>query len=468
MKRFTDTQKKWALTATMIAVLGCSVSFNSNNTGNSSVDLASESEELMVPTNVKIGKEDIKVRLIKMSDKETTVVLPPQKNSEGKVLFECADCSTFVLNKKLRNDSDTIAEFQAEIVKKWTNTKEEKKEIVKAASDVKEDKEDREVSERDERREERRAEAKREKDEYQDDLDLLKDAAEDCRSESTKSEKLKCVIDAYSDTLSQEISFTYKNRKGKTVKDSRPLNPKAALEFYTKNIESGVKSDLRRTGGNSALYEVLASLPSDFNNVRQKALSSSTAALYEATVDYRDSIARAMQSRNPSDQVKAQQNQANLQQLNSSLSANNTSALLEASRRGNIEYSEARELFELGYERPASNLTDISSKWLTINSQGRIVPNLNSYPLPTSISGSFDGMDLSERLSNMRADGVLPAPGSNTTNPSNRSNMVAPVLLQQNSSSGAQFGQPRSLSPEALRASQDIRSQQGQAIWVQQ
>jgi hypothetical protein len=466
MKKFTDTQKKWALTATMIAVLGCSVSFNSNNTGNSSVDLASESEELMVPTNVTIGKEDIKVRLIKMSDKETTVVLPPQKNSEGKVLFECADCSTFVLNKKLRNDSDTIAEFQAEIIKKWTSKKEEK--VVKEASgNVKEDKEDRDVSERDEKREARRAEAKREKDEYQDDLDLLKDAAEDCRIESTKSEKLKCVIDVYSDTLSEEISFKYKNRKGETVTGSRQINAKAALDFYTKNIESGVKSDLRRTGGNSALYEVLASLPSDFNNVRQKALSSSTVALYEATVDYRDSIARAMQSRSPVDQVRAQKNQSDLQELNKSLWANNSSALLEASRRGNIEYSEARELFELGYERPATSLDDISSKWLTLNAQGRIVPNLNSYPLPTSISGSFDGLDLSQRLNNMRADGVLPAPGS-TTNPSNRSNLVAPELLQQNSSDGLQFGQPRSLSPEALRASQQIRSQQGQNIWAQQ
>jgi hypothetical protein len=167
-------------------------------------------------------------------------------------------------------------------------------------------KEDRDVSERDEKREARRAEAKREKDEYQDDLDLLKDAAEDCRIESTKSEKLKCVIDVYSDTLSEEISFKYKNRKGETVTGSRQINAKAALDFYTKNIESGVKSDLRRTGGNSALYEVLASLPSDFNNVRQKALSSSTVALYEATVDYRDSIARAMQSRSPVDQVRAQ------------------------------------------------------------------------------------------------------------------------------------------------------------------
>jgi hypothetical protein len=165
--------------------------------------------------------------------------------------------------------------------------------------------------------------------------------------------------------------------------------------------------------------------------------------------------------------LERKKNQSDLQELNKSLWANNSSALLEASRRGNIEYSEARELFELGYERPATSLDDISSKWLTLNAQGRIVPNLNSYPLPTSISGSFDGLDLSQRLNNMRADGVLPAPGS-TTNPSNRSNLVAPELLQQNSSDGLQFGQPRSLSPEALRASQQIRSQQGQNIWAQQ
>lgn len=497
MKKFTDTQKKWALTATMIAVLGCSVSFNSQQYKVTSLELSSEAEvETATPKEKKLefAKLDLptadgmlKASLVSVGE-NTAVHLSPRTNTEGKAEFECPQCTEDAIIIKQPLLKSNLGNISVAIAAKLEK---DKNKVVKVANEtVKDDSDDSDVElsakdkERDERkdearkeREERKAEAQREKDQYKDDMALLKDAMEDadCRSEETKAEKLECLTKTYMETLDEEISVRYKDRKGRTKIEKRPINSKAALDFYVKNIEPSLKSDLRRSGG-SSLFEVLAGLPSDFNNVRERALSGTTAAFYQATVEYRDSILQAKQTQNPNDKLKAQQAQVMVQNLYRDLSQNNASALREAFERGNIGYDEATDLYDKGFDRVASNLFSGSSQWLTLNQQGRIVANLDAYTLPTPVGGNFDNLNLNTGRTNS-IPGAVPAPGyqngrtANARGSVNSASIVAPtaeevvngtarqaiVVIEPGNSEGLQFGQPRTLTPEA-KAEADRRN----------
>jgi hypothetical protein len=476
MKRFTDTQKKWALTATMIALLGCSVSFNSNNTGNSSVDLASESEELMVPTNVKIGKEDIKVRLIKMSDKETTVVLPPQKNSEGKVLFECADCSTFVLNKKLRNDSDTIAEFQAEIVKKWTNTKEEKKEIVKAASDVKEERKTggrRERIAKEDRDEDLRSDVDDEAADlasYVDEKCLGKSAKDSDRRERRNSKSVSCVSKYFLDYVKKyEISESVTAKYYQKMIEPKILN----------RIRDGIRSQTEDGLDSSdeafeTITTLLQELPTESSLLRKAIVMTSTKAVTKSASTARQMVAQATATHRTSDLAAAIDQINATGSLADNLSIMNQDALFNLNGDNNISMSEARNIYSSAYGRIAQDVKTGMMKWIPVQAMSNPnAVNVNAYQVPVI------GNDMRIGYATELGQGVLAAPGSNNNSnwgnnnllngqQNNNGVLIAPQQLQQNTSNGTQFGQPRAVTPEAMRAAQNIRSQQGQAIWVQQ
>lgn len=488
MKKFTDTQKKWALTATMIAALGCSVSFNSQTNGMASLDLASEG----VTGTVEVEKNKIiNLRIKSTTDSQTIVEQSPAKDAEGKATFECNDCKTFIVPQPLGDGEEMLKAVSKAIKQKWSQNSIEN--AVAKAIDLRDDKdeerapetkESEEISERqrerDERREEARlereekkAEQKREKDEYKNDMARLKKAAADadCKEFRNKGEKMQCLTQAYLSTLEEEIDFKVKDDKGRTVTESRPVNSSAAFDYFVKTIEPSLRSDIKR-GASPAFHNFLASIPPDFNNVREQVLSGTKTSYYEAAVEYRNSIVRAKTTQSPVDKRIALENKTYMLGLYDNLLSTNRSALFEASRRGNIEPGEMKDVFDRSFYRGASSIHDISSRWITFDQRNQAIVNLDSYPLPTSISGSLDDLDFNSSL----PPGVLPAPGSSrTTNArsaiSSSGTLVSPsadevldgtaqpaiVVIQQGDSEGFQVGQPRTLTNEA-RAEADRRN----------
>ena len=82
MKSFT-APKKWALTATLLAVLGFNVSFNNNTDGIASADFASTSSE--IEGKIHTAKGVIPVKYLNGGDDKVLAIIP-KTMTEGKIV----------------------------------------------------------------------------------------------------------------------------------------------------------------------------------------------------------------------------------------------------------------------------------------------------------------------------------------------------------------------------------------------
>jgi hypothetical protein len=474
MKKFTDTQKKWALTATMIAALGCSVSFNSHTNGFASLDLASESDGhklIQVPTS----KGMLDVHLIAAGDK-TTAVTSPVKDAEGKATFDCKECiKTMTLDKKI---TDNVADIQVAIMAELVKAPAKKEEkVVKEASEVREE---RKTSGRDEAplREERKSKLRSE---TNDEAELLADYIDDkCssgqdddgRRRRSSNKSSNCVADNF-------LAYATKYKVSDSVLANyyiEEIEPDLA-EQISGSIDSQDEDGYREsTNADETISKLLRKLPGDgTRKLRQAIVQTSTKAVVRSAAEARRLVLKAKQSRRTID-LKAAIDQINATGAYAEeLRVFNQDALFDLDGNNKISQAQARSIYNSAYGNVVEDIKTGIVQWVPAQAYGNPnAINIDTYQLPTFKNGLNFGSDI--------GGGVLRAPGYGNNDNSNSSDwsgqgvnqgsnngvLIAPQMLQQNTSNGTQFGQPRTASPQALEAARQIRAQQGQSAWVQQ
>lgn len=461
MKKFTDTQKKWALTATMIAALGCSVSFNSG-TRSATLDLASESNT--ISDSVKVGNKVINVRLTSTADQRTVVEESPTTTAEGKATFECDDCRTYIVKQPLGDGEAMLKAVTKAIKLKYSNSVED---AVMDAMDVRKDevaesrsRNDRPAPETEERRRGRLSEEEQ--------LEILTDATKKCdtRRYDDDYDKSKCRATALVQAL--------KVHKGK-------ISQKISSQFYRDEISDGFANqiaDFNTLNGDTKEYiddslqeikTLMKQLPKDQLLLRYELAATSAKAFAQK---YQQSQIDAMS--NPFS-AEGQRGILDTVFLQNQLYISNEGSL----KSSGISLEDANKIFQYAYKVPVDAIMHQNQ----LNNQ-----NLN---------GVNNNIGLNSRI-----PGVVPAPGYENQNLNSRSNInnlgrnnlpvqqgslvlsdgtilpiagavIAPgeaqavqssngpqaivIIRQQGNSDGLTFGQPRSIS-DAARAEADRRN----------
>ena len=110
--KFTYTQKKWAMTGVLLAVLGFNVSMNKHTDGIASADFASESGDL-VESKIATADGVLNVKYIKSGENEVMAVIP--KVTEGKTCDVCG--TTYTLDASLEKNKSNIDELNVQLLK---------------------------------------------------------------------------------------------------------------------------------------------------------------------------------------------------------------------------------------------------------------------------------------------------------------------------------------------------------------
>jgi hypothetical protein len=285
--KLSDTQKKWALTATLATVLSFNLvmSLTSSNAGYGTANLASadsESRRLDVSRtrssdktegndNVAFGEfktvdgKRQKVMFEKVDGSSTRVHYG--KETDGTTCYTCGDSIT-VNEVFSKNVNDLVAIAVAKQA-------EAEKSSVVPASKSSSDKADTEVaSTRKERERQRRAE-RDEEDNKDDGKKALNDMVKDCKKEHKKSdERLECISDGFVSLLSKaEDEFdratvfkVFSNEIGKPLVEMMRLKP--GSERYELAV--------------SIVSDIASSIPEDYNYIRQSLAKVNAKVVAEA------------------------------------------------------------------------------------------------------------------------------------------------------------------------------------------
>lgn len=116
--KFTYTQKKWAMTGVLLAVLGFNVSMNKHTDGIASADFASESGDL-VESKIATADGVLNVKYIKSGENEVMAVIP--KVTEGKTCDVCG--TTYTLDASLEKNKSNIDELNVQLLKQISKGK---------------------------------------------------------------------------------------------------------------------------------------------------------------------------------------------------------------------------------------------------------------------------------------------------------------------------------------------------------
>ncbi|WP_413568780.1 hypothetical protein ACLWBD_14890 [Bdellovibrio sp. HCB117] len=106
MKTFTYPTHKWVLTATLLAVLGLNVSFNTHTAGVASADFASTEGEGITPSKIYTADGVVPVKYIDNGE-DKVLALVPKKMTEGKACDSCG-YESYPLSVKNKEDIDSL------------------------------------------------------------------------------------------------------------------------------------------------------------------------------------------------------------------------------------------------------------------------------------------------------------------------------------------------------------------------
>lgn len=487
MKKFTDTQKKWALTATMIAVLGCSVSFNPHTNGFASLDMASSSD--VAVDELLRGDGEFDVTFARSGKKTTTVVSPKEVEGKASVDCGCLGNGTFVIEQEFKNDPNTIKQLKIATMALMDKMKAGKPEVVKVASapiTAKEIEKEKRTAKSNERKKGKTKET------VLQDYDLIRDTVLDaCKSDEDEPTYANCMSDELVAILNDSNDGELSDNKERMNRKSAKLYPEAAYKFFTEEIEPLLKEKIQAyasgpsvetSQGNNDAFKTIRNLtrniPTGYASLRERVIGTSMTAVEVHAVQAQQFAMQYNTSKNPTfkqaslnsmgmvNEMSTQVMTFNQQNLNESFALHNSninenSIILSAYQQADLDMK--RAVLQLQRPQVSSSPTILPATYQFPNSfslEGvdSIVVVPQSRTLDGTVSGSIPG--------------AVPAPGSRqstrtgSTTLSNATQAI--VIIPQGQSEGIEFGQPRGISAETERAWQQLRAQQGQRIWVQQ
>lgn len=303
MKNLTDTQKKWALTACLSAILSFNMVVALSSTQYSVTDLASHEEEQeeiakkKTSTSTKYEEMDtedglLEVRFSKIG-KETYVTIP-KKIQSGFCYEQTCGSKNFVLPESF--DSD-IKELKKALRKKMA-----------AASKQVEAKDDDDTDLDVVRKRTPRVADRREKDEDVEDSDdmhpdlvALQDRCDNKEDES----RMHCFANGLTSLLSKE-KYEYVNGKRKKKKKIITYNKNEVMEIYKEEIErplikalTSINDEQTVRDGQDILADMMGSVSKNYGYLRERL---STVAANSVALSYQDAqnqMKRAQTTTNP-------------------------------------------------------------------------------------------------------------------------------------------------------------------------
>lgn len=471
MKKFTDTQKKWALTATMIAALGCSVSFNSG-TRSATLDLASESNT--ISDSVKVGNKVINVRLTSTIDQRTVIEQSPATDAEGKATFECDDCRTYIVKQPL-GDGKAMLEAVTKAIKiKYAESSVE--DSVMEAMDIRKDKSE-------------TARSKDKKSNHPEDHDRLSRDDQYSLLEDNGDKKCYRRNERREDL---EIAKCYAEAMISTLKENgKRISPEVAVLYYEKNLSNdlakGISKYTTSALDNEAYETAMATLQKIKRNLPER-----HAALYERVVFTAakglEKIALEARSLQRDQNTVALGNWRMAEMTNMDTSLRQ---ILQQDLKDSSLGISGPKVYVNAYQIPSQMILD---QFYGVNRQQQNISG-NAPQVPGIVPAPGYGNNVQNgRVVNQNGNRQLIQVGNQIYQPITAPNTFgldelntlsndiqnsptadqviegrpAIVVLPANTSNGVEFGTPRAVTQQALQEAQRIRAQQGQRIWVQQ
>lgn len=381
MKNFTYPQKKWVMTAALLAVLGMNVSFNSQKSGIASADFASTSADL-VESKVYTSEGAMPVKYIANGETQVLAVVP-KKMTEGKV---CDNCGYDTIPLTVQNKSD-IDSLNVALMKVLEGNRRDTKSS-SATPEV-------EIEATEETKVARKT-------------DYFKNIVSDCDSTTiNESSSLNCITDKYLDILndrrkSKNISANdahqfyvdaIQPRLFKQIAQASSLG-RASRDQVTSGIfdpdfdlranQQKIQSLLEHTIFN--MKEMTQTLPSKYELTRSKILVTQTEILKAEAVRIKDTMQQMERQQDPAHKARLTwEADSLLKQTNSyrQLQRDHTlEALLNARMNGTIDTQKEREYqsFIRDFDNQiAAALAGNNAAWLneikttpTINLSGRV------------------------------------------------------------------------------------------------
>lgn len=446
MKKFTDTQKKWALTATMIAALGCSVSFNPHTNGYAALDFASTSSDV-VTKKLKLDDQVLKVHYIPTGKKTTAVVTGGS---------DCVVCNTYVIDKKLKDDADTLTDIQVELVQQIA-AKQDGEEVEESADDDRSERDEELEEARKERKEkiaEARKEKKKAKEDYKEIARRMKLA--DCGDDEMNfgmdratclSTELLSILDSKKQYSSTAVFEYFSNEvqpkileqllDPSTVNPNNPYSPKVADRAL------------------NAIKSLMKGLPSAYNTTRESVVYLGAQSIHASAALQQEYLSKFAATGSSEAKLYATAQQGWTTSLADNLkNIISTSAIMGGLAKGTISQSQANRIFQNNYELYANAVQAGTSLWTV---KGQPI-NFGAYSLPepkyANVLGMPDmqpgvvqaeqGPDLSSRI-------LVIERGSNN-------NGAIPML--QSNTSNIQFGTPNQIDPRVQQQLMELRASQ--------
>ncbi|MBV2169209.1 MAG: hypothetical protein KUL82_10935 [Bdellovibrio sp.] len=461
MKTFTYPQKKWVMTAALLAVLGFNVSLNSHQDGIASADFASTSGDL-VESRLVTTDGVMPVKYINNGESEVLAVVP-KKMTEGKVCDTCG-YETIPLTTKNKEDIDAL---NVQLLRALQKVR-PKAEVVAAEEDAAEVTTEKVVVKKSP-------------------FDSIRKA---CKRITDRDEALTCNKERFIALLKDE-------------KQAGKIEPNEALQFYKAEIQSRLVSQIseaRRISArarraqtnmtswqafqnsddafantdliiNKALFvieDLVREVPTKFESVRQHLIVAETDIMKFEAAQIQQTKAQAEANKGTSEGLFLSQDAFarlnELESLRSVMSGKTVNALQEATGN-NVITVELNSTYNKFLQDFNTNLIN------ALNGQGTMLNGITVNP----------AIDLSPRLTNPGRNtggtiivnpGVSTRTGANLTAPAaaGTQTILVPVQVQSASPSattlvmptqntGVSFGPMGPASPESLRMRAQIRGQ---------
>lgn len=295
MKTFTYSQKKWVMTATLLAVLGFNVSFNSHtNDGIATADFASTVTEGVVQGKIYTAAGVVPVKYIDNGEDKVLAIVP-KKMTEGKVCDSCG-YDSIPLNVKNKQDIDVL---NVELMKSIS-----KKSETPVAEKVEDKKE---------------SEAQGEEGEK----DLKKDFFADiekCDSKEKTSDLLSCrtskfikIIRSNTKDIEKEDAYSYYKENiesllaSQVAESRRIINRQRRSAVMPGQWSPFAESDdfqespaEMRDDALKSMRELLSGIPAKFENIRRRLVLAQTEIIKIEAQELQQTFVQSRDTKNPS------------------------------------------------------------------------------------------------------------------------------------------------------------------------
>ncbi|WP_373998247.1 hypothetical protein [Bdellovibrio bacteriovorus] len=450
MKTFTYPTHKWVLTATLLAVLGLNVSFNTHTAGVASADFASTEGEGITPSKIYTADGVVPVKYIDNGE-DKVLALVPKKMTEGKACDSCG-YESYPLSVKNKEDIDSLNVALMKAIGARLTTQEKPK--AEAAQEV--------VADSD-------AEKK----------SILDQVAESCHA-LKESRVYNCLATKFVAAL-------------KSKDKSKNITAEEALDFYNEEIKPRLLSkasdarrayerSLRVSMGQDALNslessdglmsnsrdlieelsksvrELIEQVPGKYESTRKALLTAHTDIIKFEAAQYKTALNRELTTTNTQEypylQYARMKQGENLESIFQTFHQNTTLGLQGAASKGFITNEQENQYYRLLNEFNTSLTNAIFNNGTALN---------GVVTTPT--------LDLNARLLNP-GRGVAPGtvtPGVSTRTGSNltvspgvvvQPQVTAPTTLPNflpQTNNGVSFGTVNPISPQSLQQRLDIR-----------